>query len=58
MQSMTQYRALHGPRIRQYFSTGNPVGDIEAGKNRLRLVLISGALFFAILLIYFVLRRS
>ena len=53
--SLTQYRVLYGPRIRRYYSTGDPVQDRMAGFNLFKLILIllliAGVVFLLIMAI-------
>ena len=38
--SLTQYRVLHGPMIRRYYSIGDPLRDRTAAANLAKLFLI------------------
>ena len=53
--SLTQYRVLHGPEIRRYYSIGDPVQDRSAGLNLFKLILIlllvAGVVFLLIMAI-------
>jgi hypothetical protein len=56
--SMTQYRVLHGPKIRRYYSIGDPVKDQTAPINLLRLLLVIGGLLGVIFAIILMIRRA
>lgn len=57
VQKMEHYRVMQGPRIRKYFSTGDPVRDRQASGNQLKLLLVLGGIAAAMVLIHLVLRK-
>ena len=51
--SLTQYRVLHGPMIRKYYSIGDPVRDRSATTNLAKLffvILLAAGLLVLIIL--------
>lgn len=55
--SLTQYRVLHGPMIRKYYSIGDPVRDRSASTNVLKLTLIIVLIGGLVLLVALAVKR-
>lgn len=58
VQSMDTYRALQGPKIRQYYSTGDPIRDKQATSNVMKFFLVLLGLIFAIVFIVLVVKKT